>query len=59
MQDGVCLVCGESLFNDEELQVHHRKPIKEGGDDSYSNLQLVHLYCHQQIHATRENALQL
>jgi RNA-directed DNA polymerase len=58
-QDGICLVCGESLFNDEELHIHHKKPIREGGDDSYSNLQLVHLCCHQQIHANRENALQL
>jgi RNA-directed DNA polymerase len=52
-QVGMCPACGESLFNDEELQVHHKKPIKEGGKDTYSNLQLLHLYCHQQIHSTR------
>jgi RNA-directed DNA polymerase len=52
-QVGICPVCGESLFNDEELQVHHKKPIKEGGKDAYSNLQLLHLYCHQQIHSMR------
>ena len=50
-QVGICPVCGESLFNYEELQVHHKKPIKEGGKDTYSNLQLLHLYCHQQVHS--------
>ena len=49
-QAGRCPVCGESLFNDEELVIHHKKPIKEGGMNSYSNLQLLHLYCHQQVH---------
>jgi RNA-directed DNA polymerase len=49
-QMDICPVCGESLFNDEEIQLHHKKPVKEGGKDSYSNLQLLHLYCHQQVH---------
>ncbi len=50
-QSGICPVCGESLLNGEELQIHHKKPIKEGGKDTYSNLQLLHLYCHQQLHS--------
>jgi RNA-directed DNA polymerase len=50
-QMGICPVCGESLFNDEEIQLHHKKPVKEGGEDTYSNLQLLHLYCHQQVHS--------
>jgi RNA-directed DNA polymerase len=50
-QKGRCLECGESLFNDEELQVHHRLATSQGGKDSYSNLTLVHLFCHQHIHA--------
>jgi RNA-directed DNA polymerase len=52
-QGGICPVCGEPLFNDEEIQVHHKKPIKEGGTDNYGNLQLLHLYCHQQVHSMR------
>jgi RNA-directed DNA polymerase len=47
----VCEVCKESLFNGEELQTHHVKPKSEGGKDTYHNLRLVHLYCHQQIHS--------
>jgi RNA-directed DNA polymerase len=52
-QKYVCEVCGESLFNGEELHKHHVKPREEGGEDTYRNLKLVHLYCHQQIHGAR------
>lgn len=47
----VCDVCGEPLLNGEELHVHHVIPRAEGGTDTYDNLTLRHLYCHQQIHA--------
>jgi RNA-directed DNA polymerase len=50
-QKYVCPICGESLLNGEELHLHHKKPKSQGGGDNYGNLQLVHLYCHQQIHA--------
>lgn len=51
-QQGRCPVCGESLLNQEELQIHHKRPKSQGGNDSYSNLELIHLYCHQQLHAS-------
>jgi len=50
-QDWRCPICGEDLINGEELHRHHWVPRSEGGSDSYSNRVLVHLYCHQQIHA--------
>jgi RNA-directed DNA polymerase len=50
-QDYRCPICGEDLINGEELHRHHRVPRSESGSDSYSNRELVHLYCHQQIHA--------
>ncbi len=50
-QRGRCSHCGASLFNGEALHRHHLHPKGEGGTDQRSNLQLVHLYCHQQIHA--------
>jgi RNA-directed DNA polymerase len=54
-QGFVCPVCGDSLINGEEIHRHHIIPQKEGGKDTYSNLRLVHMYCHQQIHSkTRE-----
>lgn len=53
-QDFKCPMCGQTLFNDEKLHIHHITPKRKGGNSKYSNLQLVHLYCHQQIHASIE-----
>ncbi len=50
-QNYVCRVCGMSLFNEEETHVHHVEPKGRGGKDTYSNLSLTHLFCHQQIHS--------
>jgi RNA-directed DNA polymerase len=49
-QQGRCTHCGASLFNGEALNRHHLLPKSEGGTDERSNLRLLHLYCHQQIH---------
>ena len=53
-QGFVCPTCGESLFNGEEIHKHHIIPRHQGGKDAYSNLRLVHLFCHQQIHSTTQ-----
>ena len=53
-QKGRCGECFESLFNDEEVHIHHRLSRSLGGKDNYSNLVLVHLLCHQQIHVKAE-----
>ena len=53
-QQGICPVCKNTLFNDEELHVHHKKPKAKGGKDNYGNLVLVHSFCHQQIHAKED-----
>jgi RNA-directed DNA polymerase len=47
-QDHVCPICGETLYNDEELQKDHIKPRHKGGKDEYDNYQLLHLDCHKQ-----------
>jgi RNA-directed DNA polymerase len=49
-QGHICPICGQSLYNGEEVHKHHKVSKKDGGKDTYSNLELVHLYCHQQIH---------
>jgi RNA-directed DNA polymerase len=46
-----CPVCGDSLFNGEPLNAHHKTPRSEGGKDTYQNLELLHAVCHRQIHA--------
>lgn len=50
-QNYLCPLCQTSLFNEEALHEHHLEPKAKGGTNLYSNLRLVHLYCHQQIHS--------
>jgi RNA-directed DNA polymerase len=47
-QDGMCPLCGESLLNGEETHKDHIVPRDQGGQDSDDNVQLIHLFCHQQ-----------
>lgn len=58
-QNYQCPVCKTSLFTDEALHVHHVKPKQEGGNDTYSNLRLVHVTCHQQVHSKAFAATQM
>ena len=50
-QNYQCPVCKESLFNSEPLELHHRLPKRQGGNDTRDNLELLHRYCHQKVHA--------
>ncbi len=52
-QDYLCPVCHESLFNGETLHRHHITPRHQNGKNNLANLQLVHYYCHQQIHSNK------
>jgi RNA-directed DNA polymerase len=45
-----CTICGESLFNEEPIDLHHIIPRSEGGKDEIRNLVWVHQYCHHKIH---------
>lgn len=49
-QGYVCPACGDTLFNDEEIHLHHVTPKAKRGKDTYSNYELLHLFCHQQVH---------
>ena len=60
-QKGTCPICGQPLENldetgQEELHVHHVQARKNGGTNQLSNLRLVHLYCHQQVHNGKNKA---
>lgn len=52
-QRSICPLCGQSLFNGEEIQEHHIQPRSKGGTNVSSNMALVHLYCQRQIHSGR------
>jgi RNA-directed DNA polymerase len=49
-QNWHCPVCGEHLFNGEELQTHHIIPLMVGGSHCAENLKHLHQACHQQLH---------
>jgi RNA-directed DNA polymerase len=53
-QKGRCTHCGTSLLNGEEPQVHHLKGRESPDSEESRKLRLVHLYCHQQIHAGKQ-----
>ncbi|PSB56700.1 group II intron reverse transcriptase [Chamaesiphon polymorphus] len=50
-QNWKCPICGESLVNGEELDIHHIVPVAQGGLDDLENLQHLHASCHQQEHS--------
>jgi RNA-directed DNA polymerase len=55
-QGYTCRICGETLFNGEELQKDHIEPRSKGGKDAYNNLMLVHLTCHHQKTASERSS---
>lgn len=49
-----CPICLESLHNGENIELHHIKPVKEGGEYKLNNIQALHQICHQSIiHSSR------
>jgi RNA-directed DNA polymerase len=51
-QRGRCSVCGDSLFNGEEIEEHHTILVKDRPERKYlRNIRLLHLFCHDQLHA--------
>ncbi len=57
-QNWVCPICGEPLFNGEEIETHHISPVAQGGLDDLENLQHLHKACHKQEHSkTKSNCL--
>jgi RNA-directed DNA polymerase len=49
----ICPLCNESLYNEEELHVHHMIQKKDGGLDWYGNLVILHEICHRQVHSAK------
>lgn len=50
-QNWTCPICGEPLFNGEEIETHHTAPVAQGGLDDIENLQHLHKACHKQVHS--------
>lgn len=57
---GRCAVCRQPLVGSEEdVHIHHVLPRNRGGTDDIANLVLLHLYCHQQVHAAAATDIML
>ena len=50
-QDGLCPQCAQKITRDTGWNLHHRVRLVDGGNDSMTNLILLHPTCHQQLHA--------
>ena len=50
-QNWKCPICGEPLFNGEEIDTHHIIPVAQGGLDDLENLRHLHKTCHKQEHS--------
>ena len=50
-QNWSCPICGDHLFNGEEIETHHIVPVKDGGSDDTENLIHLHSSCHKQVHS--------
>ncbi len=56
-QSWKCPVCGDSLFNSEEIETHHIVPVAEGATDDTENLMHLHRACHKQVHSKTKKCL--
>ncbi|OLT59963.1 group II intron reverse transcriptase/maturase [Moorena bouillonii] len=49
-QKGKCAHCGLTFRTGDDWEVHHVKPLSQGGKDQIQNMELIHLHCHDEIH---------
>ncbi|MDE0467322.1 MAG: group II intron reverse transcriptase/maturase [Candidatus Poribacteria bacterium] len=53
-QNGICDYCNKPItttdIKEREIHIHHMKPRSFGGNESYSNLKLLHSECHRELH---------
>lgn len=56
-QGMVCPICKQLITLETDLDVHHIVKKSEGGTDEPSNLTLLHLNCHKQIHHAKKEDL--
>ena len=50
-QNYKCPICGQSLFNGEDIETHRIILVKDGGSDDTENLIHLHEACHKQEHS--------
>ncbi len=45
-QKGKCNLCNLTFTSQDIMEIDHIKPKSQGGKENYTNLQLLHKYCH-------------
>jgi RNA-directed DNA polymerase len=55
-QEGRCVRCGQALrTSDKPWPIHHRRWRCHGGPETVDNLELLHGWCHRQIHYGKQS----
>lgn len=49
-QDFKCAVCHQQFNSEDEWDIHHIVRRVDGGTDISSNLMILHINCHRQVH---------
>ena len=49
-QKGICPICGEHITLEDEFELHHILPVKDGGTNENKNLIFLHKECHKAQH---------
>jgi hypothetical protein len=44
-----CVECGQALYGEEDIYLHHVIPRKDGGQYTLENIVPVHAICHESI----------
>lgn len=52
-QKGKCLQCKSPITTETDWDVHHIVPKSKGGDNRRSNLMMLHINCHKQVHSNK------
>lgn len=49
-EKGICPICTEHITLDDEFELHHIKPVNNGGTNHPDNLVFLHKECHKSKH---------
>lgn len=49
-QDYKCAVCNQAFHTEDDWDLHHIVRKVDGGSDNKSNLMMLHINCHRQLH---------
>jgi len=55
-QEGKCGWCERPMETEDQIQLHHKIPFKDGGKDNLGNLMAIHSECHKQLTLNTEEA---